>query len=62
MESTKVYRAFRANRHILPIAFQIRQYDGSYLTQYVDADVRLDKNRGNRRRDRVRDMEGHNDE
>jgi hypothetical protein len=41
--STKVGRALRANRHILPIKIKVRQKDGSYIIQIISADVREDK-------------------
>jgi hypothetical protein len=41
--STRAERAFRANRHILPIKVGVRQRDGRVTKQVVDADVRKDK-------------------
>lgn len=41
--STKSDRAWRANRHIIPIKIDVRQKDGSYITQILDADVRVRK-------------------
>lgn len=45
MYSTKNYRAFRSMRKILPIKVKVRQPDGSFIVQWVDADVREDKRR-----------------
>lgn len=43
MESTKADRAFRANRHIIPIKLPVKQADGTITYQFVVADVREDK-------------------
>lgn len=41
--STKDERQWRTVRRILPIRVKVRQKDGSYIDQIVDADVREDK-------------------
>lgn len=52
MESTRSDRAFRANRHLMPIKLPVVQSDGRITFQHVVADVRYDK-----RQDKPRDTD-----
>jgi hypothetical protein len=41
--STREQRHERVIRRIMPVRITVRQADGSYLIQIVDADIRQDK-------------------